>query len=220
MMFNIVIIISNIIILFYLINIILKNKNIEKFTGFLELISSINTDKNIDSKNDLNNITNIPNIPKNTKKETKYIYLKKMKDNKYLYKYIFFNKNYDKYMIMMENNKNYKKEIMFFDIKNNRIGESILQIYNKIIINISFFDHNMNIEYFNNFKSIKIYLDNDDKIFYINKKDDYYTINLFTLNIGKIDYDIDDNYYRIIIYSDYKKYLNMFGIGFILMLHN
>jgi hypothetical protein len=219
-MFNIVIIISNIIILFYLINIILKNKNIEKFTGFLELISSINTDKNIDSKNDLNNITNIPNIPKNTKKETKYIYLKKMKDNKYLYKYIFFNKNYDKYMIMMENNKNYKKEIMFFDIKNNRIGESILQIYNKIIINISFFDHNMNIEYFNNFKSIKIYLDNDDKIFYINKKDDYYTINLFTLNIGKIDYDIDDNYYRIIIYSDYKKYLNMFGIGFILMLHN
>ena len=78
---------------------------------------------------------------------------------------------------------------------------------------------NIIIEYYDKFNSIKIYLENDDKIFHINKKNNNYIIKLYTLNIGSIIYDEYNDIYKIIVLEDYKTYLNLFGIGIIMLLH-
>ena len=62
-------------------------------------------------------------------------------------------------------------------------------------------------------------MENDDKIFHISKNNKNYIIKLYTLNIGSIIYDEYNNIYKIIVLEDYKTYLNLFGIGIIMLLH-
>ena len=40
------------------------------------------------------------------------------------------------------------------------------------------------------------------------------------MKIGKINYNNETSYYKIIVYEEYKTYLNIFGIGLTMTLHN
>jgi hypothetical protein len=239
-MINIYLIIIFFILLFLIIY-FYKNKNIEKFTGILDIFSSINTPNNTVSNNTVsnntvsnntvsnntvsNNTTDIVNINppniivnnvNNFSRTIKYIYLKKIDNNKYF----FYNKNNDVYLTVFQSENNYEKKIIIKDLQNNIIGNLINHIYNKIIIKTSLYKNNINIDFSNNFQTIKIYLTDDDKYFNIIMKDNNYTINLFMENIGKIKYDKDDDLYKIMVYEQYKNYLNLIGIAFILLLNN
>ena len=203
-----------------------RDKNIEKFTGLLDILSSNN--------NMINNSSNIPNntidtidsidstniIINNTNhfpRNIKYIYLKKIENNN---KYFFYNKNNDVYLSFLQSENNYQKKVIIKDLQNNIIGNLISHIYNKIIIKTSLYKNNINIDFSNNFQTVRIYLDNDEKSFNIIKKDNNYIINNYMENIGKIKYDNTDNIYKIMVYDEYKIYLNLIAIGFIILLNN
>ena len=195
----------------------------ENFTGFLDQLSKITdpTHKIIQNKVEIYK----PEEKKkdiSTKKETKYIYIIQTKLAKSIYpgdfKYSFYNKDRNNYMILTGNLKN-KNEIKLFDINNNVIGGLLYERYNNFIFYLKLLSNednnkNINIEFFNNYKNAKIYLDNDDKEFYINKDKSnktVYDIFLFkNKKIGKI------NGGKIIVYEDYKIYLNAFGLAYIL----
>lgn len=91
-MINIYLIIIFFILLLFVIY-LNRNKNIEKFTGLLDILSSINTPNNATSNNvTSNNVTDIVNINppniivnniNNFSRNIKYIYLKKIDNNKY-----------------------------------------------------------------------------------------------------------------------------------------
>ena len=206
-------ILSIFLIILYIILIIkLINLNkIEKFTEFITFFKLLSTPKkNVFIEKSLNKEENI-------KKKIKYIFIKYISKDRVG----FYNKNLNKYIEVYINNSNYKKNIIIKDLDSKVIGEIINQIYNKIIFKLSIYKDYINIEYFNNFKSVKIYLDNDDKIFTIesnNNKNNVYIIKLFTLNIGKIRNN--NNIYKIMVYEEYKLYLNLFGLGMIVLLHN
>ena len=224
-MINIYLIIIFFILLLFVIY-LNRNKNIEKFTGLLDILSSINTPNNATSNNvTSNNVTDIVNINppniivnniNNFSRNIKYIYLKKIDNNKYF----FYNKNNDVYLTVFQSENNYEKKIIIKDLQNNIIGNLINHIYNKIIIKTSLYKNNINIEFSNNFQTIKLYLTDDDKYFNIIKKDDNFIINIFMENIGKIKYDKNDDLYKIMVYEQYKIYLNLIGIGFILLINN
>jgi hypothetical protein len=205
-----------------------NNKRKENFVGFLDFVSSItetNTekkDKNIINEEDIikmENTTLISNEIINKKKIKKYIYISKINYNSNIIKYNFYNKENDQYLNTIINNDINLNKILIKDVSNNIIGKDINKIHNKIIINLNIYKNNIIIEYYNKFNSIKIYLEDDDKIFYINKKNDNYIISLYTLKIGSIIYDENNNIYKIIVLEDYKTYLNLFGIGIIMLLH-
>lgn len=205
-------ILSIFLIILYIILIIkLINLNkIEKFTEFITFFKLLSTPKkNVFIEKSLNKEENI-------KKKIKYIFIKYISKDRVG----FYNKNLNKYIEVYINNSNYKKNIIIKDLDSKVIGEIINQIYNKIIFKLSIYKDYINIEYFNNFKSVKIYLDDDDKIFTIesNNKNQVYIIKLFTLNIGKIRNN--NNIYKIMVYEEYKLYLNLFGLGMIVLLHN
>jgi hypothetical protein len=208
-----------------------NNKKKENFIGFLEMVSSI-TETNIkkdddDFDEDIKNNNKIVkndevNLDTTNKKIKKYIYISKINYNSSIIKYNFYNKDNEVYLnttINNDNNTNNTNTILIKDISNNIIGKDINKRHNKITLNFNMYKSNIIIEYYNKFNSIKIYLENDDKFFHINKKNNNYTINLYTLNIGSIIYDEYNNIYKIIVLEDYKTYLNLFGIGIIMLLH-
>ena len=199
----------------------------ENFTGFLDQLSKITdpTHKIPENKVEIYKSKSEDEEKKKTiipKKETKYIYIIQTKLLKSIYpgdfKYSFYNKDRNNYMILTGNLKN-KNEIKVFDINNNVICGLLYERYNNFIFYLKLLSNednnkNINIEFFNNYKNAKIYLDNDDKEFYINKdkiNKTVYNIFLFkNKKIGKI------NSGKIIVYEDYKIYLNVFGLAYIL----
>jgi len=199
----------------------------ENFTGFLDQLSKITdpTYKLPENKVQMYKPKSEEEENKKTKpskKETKYIYIVETKLSKNVYpgdfKFLFYNKNKNNYMILTGNLKN-KNEIKLFDINNNVIGGLLYERYNNFIFYLKLLSNednnkNINIEFFNNYKNAKIYLDNDDKEFYINRdkiNKTVYDIFLFkNKKIGKI------NGGKIIVYEDYKIYLNAFGLAYIL----
>jgi len=201
-----------------------NNKKKENFIGFLEMVSSITEkDNNIINKDteDIKNNNEIVTINENTtiKKVKKYIYISKINYNLSIIKYNFYNKDDEVYLNTTINNDNNLNKILIKDVSNNIIGKDINKRHNKITLNFNMYKSNIIIEYYNKFNSIKIYLENDDKIFHINKKNNNYIIKLYTLNIGSIIYDEYNNIYKIIVLEDYKTYLNLFGLGIIMLLH-
>ena len=119
---------------------------------------------------------------------------------------------------------NILKEVKILDNSNILIGNLLSEKHNKFILNLDLYDNrNLHIDFYNNFQECKLYLDDDDKIFFIKKKDGSYFIYLFSKFIGKINVDttgrIKKNKYKVIVYDEYKIYLNLFGIGFILMMN-
>lgn len=218
---------------------IIKYKNTEKFTNILELLNtSLENNKKhqypITVYEDNNDISNISDKSKNIiKKNIKYIYLLKIKNNSY----IFYNKNLKQYMTATTNYNQKINNILFKDLKNKIVGNLISEKYNNLVIYLKFYNKNSNFEYLKDFKEIKFYLDNDDKYFFIKKdtknKDTYtkynsnnsnnsnnYMIYLFNLLIGKIIYNNDKKIYKIMCYQEYKTYLNLFGIGLIFLITN
>ena len=219
---------------------------IERFTGFLEILSNISNKKpEILDKPKSNNIPNkseIIELP--IKKNIKYIYLMEINNlPNNNFKYIFYDKNHNKYMNITGNINEYRKELIIKDLDNNNIGNIVNDKYNKYVISSTIYPNNINIEYFNNFNSIQIYLDNDDKNFSIKNNDPLSfnhvrdmksnvaglnsrkenmmkeaIINLYDMKIGKIK--LSDGNIKITVYEEYKTYLNLFGIGLILLLHN
>ena len=148
------------------------------------------------------------------KSKIKYIFIEK--NNVYYY---FYNKNLNEYMSLKYNINNSIKNMMITDLKNENIGYIKNEIYNKIIISLNIYENNdIIIEYLNNFKEIKIYLEDDDKVFKITKEDNIYIIYLFNKKIGKIKKD--NKLYKIMVYEEYKIYLNLFGIGIIILLNS
>jgi hypothetical protein len=196
-----------------------KNNRIETFVGILEILSDI-----VDSKEqkveEKNNSTELSELAKDNeqppKKETKFIYISQVQNNDTLFKYNFYDKDYSTYMVLYESIKNYEKNILIKDSKNNIIGNKINEHYNKIIFSLELYKKNIILEYYDNYNYIKIYLENDDKIFTIKNNEIY----LYEMKIGKINYNNENSYYKIIVYEEYKTYLNIFGIGFAMTLHN
>jgi len=192
--------------------------NIEKFTELLDLFLDNNIKTDIKTNNIKQPIIEKEIEPQLIKKNIKYIYIINIEniDNK-KFKYYYLNKKNQPYMTLYGNNTNFNKDIKLKDVNNNLIGNIINEKYNIYIFQNSIFNKNLNIHYINKFKEIKMYLDNDDKIFYIKKKYDSYIINLYNLYIGKIKND--GHKYRIMVYENYKTYLNLFGLGLIFLLH-
>jgi len=197
----------------------------ENYTGFLDQFSKITDPTYTIPKNKVQLYKSEDDVKKKdipVKKEIKHIYIIQTKLVKSVYpgdfKYLFYNKNKNNYMILTGNLKN-KNEIKLFDIKDNIIGGLLYERYNNFIFYLKLLstednNKNINIEFFNNYKNAKIYLDNDDKEFYINKDKSNKTLyNIFLFRnkkIGKI------NGGKIMVYEDYKIYLNAFGLAYIL----
>jgi len=197
-----------------------KNNNIEKFVGILEILSDI-----VDSKEKIEKTNNNIELPKENEKiieqepskiETKFIYISQIQNNDTLFKYNFYDKDYSIYMVLYESIKNYEKNILIKDSKNNMIGNKINEHYNKIIFSLDLYKKNIVLEYYDNYNIIKIYLEDDDKIFTIKNNEIY----LYEMKIGQINYNNKTSYYKIIVYEEYKTYLSIFGIGLTMTLHN
>jgi len=146
------------------------------------------------------------------------------KQKKY-YKYAIYKEKDTVFVIELEisdDNKLQIKNIEIKDIKNSLIGSLISEKYTTLKFKLDFYKNNIiNIEYKDNYKSVKIYLDDDDKIFYIIFKNNKYFVYLFNnVEIGIIKKDIDKNIYKIMVYEEYKLYLNLIALGLITLLNN
>lgn len=198
-----------------------NDSKIEGFIGILDVLSdSINFKNN--PENNEKKINNVEPVVKTVeilepvveKKLTKFIYLEEYYGNDKLFKYNFYDKNNLNYMVLYENVEDYKKNILIKDNKNNILGKNINEHYNKIIFTLELYNSNIILEYYDNYNYIKIYLENDDKIFMIRNNNIY----CYQMLIGKINYK--EGKYKIIVYDEYKTYLNIFGIGYAMILHN
>jgi hypothetical protein len=145
----------------------------------------------------------------------KYIYFSLKSLENYPIKYKFYDKKYNNYMTLYINDS----DIQIYDIDNNIIGKKINNKYNKYIFTLNMFNNkNINFEIYNYYNDVKIYLDNSDKYFYVKYvNSDKYNIYLFSKKIGKIIYKDDIKSYKVIILEDYKIYINLFAIAFILI---
>jgi hypothetical protein len=200
-----------------------KYKTKEDFIGILEILKEYNDRlgpsrneeviEQVNIKEDGTKQVNIKEESKQVnKQEKRYVYIEPT-DNPS--KYRFYDKNYNNYTNLYIDQQNIK----LYDPNNNIIGKLISEIYNKFTLNIDYYNkNNIHIDFYNNFNELKLYVEDDDKYFYIKNIDNEYSIFLFNKNIGKIYYD--NSYYKIIVYEDYKNYLNLFGIGLILLLRN
>lgn len=164
------------------------------------------------TKNDIKE-KEIKEIKKN---EIKYIYVLPQNQLNDHITYLFYNKFNKNYLKLKFYNKSNIFKIFLYNIHNNQVGKLLYYENNKYIFKLDFFnDKNLNIDFFNEYKETKIYFDNDDKYFYIkesNKKNKEYNIYLFNKLIGKINIDR-----KIFVFDEYKDYLNIFGITYILM---
>lgn len=145
----------------------------------------------------------------------KYIYFSLKSLENYPIKYKFYDKKYNNYMTLYINDY----DIQIYDIDNNIIGKKINNKYNKYIFTLNMFNNkNINFEIYNYYNDVKIYLDNSDKYFYVKYvNSNKYNIYLFSKKIGKIIYKDDIKSYKVIILEDYKIYINLFAIAFILI---
>jgi hypothetical protein len=195
----------------------------ENFIGFLEVLSDTiggNDKDKINNTEKIHNLNNNIEKNNNTKeieeiKNFKYIYISLKSLDNYPIKYKFYNKKYENYMTLYINNSN----IEIYDIDNKIIGKKINNKYNNYVFSLNMFNNkNINFELYNYYNNVKIYLDNADKYFYLKNMDfDKYDIYLFSKKIGKIIYKDDLNSYKVIILEDYKIYINLFAIAFILI---
>ena len=131
--------------------------------------------------------------------------------------YYFTNKNKHYYMKVNVYNKDYQKNYDIKNYKNETIGKYLGQKYNILEFKLDFYKEVINIELDQYDHYIKMYFNNihsADKVFYIKKEDDIYLIYCFESQIGKI---ISDNsLFKISCLDEYKIFLNLFGIGYII----
>jgi hypothetical protein len=198
-----------------------NNKN-EHFIGLLEIISNTVGGKYDNRQKTYSKIIDNPEL---IKKETRHIYIKNNSKDYYLYnkkKY-----NYSKINIDLNNNK-----LVIFDNHNNKIGKLIKNYYNDYFIESDIFlNKDITVNFTNHYRNAKINIKNDNKYFYVKKYayDNYeknkedtintlYNIYMYALKIGKIKmisgYNKENAIYKIIVYEEYKDYLNIFATVF------
>ena len=217
-----------------------ENITIEKFTELLDLVSEYSHNENESKKklknltliqpiknkldqNDINNQNHLNDTNNQSNKDIdiRFIYLYHLKNSNH---YIFYNKNYEDYIKIIPKISDSKKTIKIEDIHKNLIGSLITYKYNIYNYQLDLYKKNLNMEFIDEYKSLKIYFDDGDKIFYIkhNKKqeNESYTIFLFEMIIGKIKFNEDSKMYKIMVYKEYKEYLNLFGIGLVTFITN
>ena len=152
-------------------------------------------------------------------KNFKYIFIKYNSQTKFY----FLNFDQKKYMTCEYDIIKYKINFKIFNNENKQIGKFINDKYNKITLNINYYKNPIIIEFLNNFSKIKCYIENDEKWFYIYKIDTLYSIDIYQSNIGYIDLvnEEEENLkYKINIQDEYKKYLNLIGLGLIFLIKN
>lgn len=211
-------------------------KQREDFIGILQIISDTVGGKYDSRPKIYSSSKTIGNdIENDIKKEDRYIYIKNNLNNPT--KYMFYNKKNKNYA-NLNININHDK-LVIYNISNTKIGELTKHIYNDYFIKSDIFSNKeINVNFMNYYKDVKINIEGDDKYFFIKKYNEniktntntnnntnneniLYNIYLYGLKIGKIKNlkKIDDNnIYKIIIYEEYKKYLNIFGVVFTMLL--
>jgi hypothetical protein len=212
----------------------------ENFIGVSSLLLTFVGNNNINniidnnySNVDENNIKTSNSYEKNIKNEKikkneinkKFIYIIDNESQYGNFKYRFYDKEMNNYMNLY-GRLGTIKELKLLDLENNVIGNLLSEKHNKYILNSELYgDRNINIEFYNNFKELKIYLNNSDKIFFIKIVNNTYLIYLYSKFIGKIYFEKNGkknkyNKYKISVYEEYKNYLNLFAISFIMMINN
>jgi hypothetical protein len=187
------------------------NSNSNSNSTLLDFISYVSQDKPVPyTKTILKDQETVKQSDPKT--ETRFIYLEKIDTNangikKTKVTYIFYNKSYNKYMTLYGTNL---KDIVVKDIDNNYVGKYVKEKYNKYNFELVFYKDNIiNVQFLDNYKSVRLFLEDDDKVFTIKNNNIY----LFTKKIGQINED--GSKYKIIVYQEYKEYLNLFALGFI-----
>jgi hypothetical protein len=109
---------------------------------------------------------------------------------------------------LINNNK-----FLLLDYENKIIGKVLSEKYNKYIIETTIYPQTpLHIELYNNYENVKMQKESSNDVFYIKKNKIY----LHALHIGKINEDNTNNSIKIIVYKEYKIYLNLFAIGYII----
>lgn len=209
-------------ILLFLIN-VYNQKNIENFKSFEDNIITLlnpkykNNNEIVYYKDNSENI----NIPKSNKKETRFIYIIPLNKKKYL----FYNKKKQNYLYLTNDFDNNLYNMNLYDIKNDLVGKLLINESSKFIFKLDFIskDNYINIHFYNDYKEAKIIIDNDSEYFYVkqlnnqafnkynHKRNKEYEIYEYAKKIGKIDYNG-----KVVVYEEFKKYLSVFGLTYIL----
>ena len=227
-----IIIIVSILFILYLVNIYYQTK-VEHFKSLEEsIISILDPSKDKKNKNKYYKIetpvisTEVEKIviidkPKEIKKEKRFIFIVPINNNKYL----FYDKNKKNYLYLINDMNDHSYKIKIYNVKNNLVGKLLVNETHKFIFKLDCIsvDNNINIEFYNNYEEAKVFVDNDDNYFYIkllqnqsfnkynHKRNKEYEIYVYSKKIGLIDYNG-----KVIVYEEYKKYLNLFGLTYIL----
>ena len=189
-------------------------------------INKIVNDNIINNYSNVNNNINIDKINGNeslTKINKKHIFIIENESFEGKFKYRFYDKEFNNYMNLYGRLGGVIKELKLLDLENNIIGNLLSEKHNKFILNSNLYgEKNINIEFYNNFNEIKIYLNDSDKIFFIKNIKNTYLIYLYSKFIGKIYFLKEGkiNKYKITVYEEYKNYLNLFAIGFIMIINS
>ena len=154
-------------------------------------------------------------------KEKRFIYIVPSNKNKFL----FYDKNKNNYLYLIDDNNDNLYKIKLYDIHNNIVGKLLVHETNKFVFKLDYIseDNYINIHFYNDYEEAKVFVDNDDKYFYIkylknqkfnkynHKRNKEYEIYEYSKKIGQIDYNG-----KVIVYEDSKKYLTVFGLTYIL----
>jgi len=217
---------------------ILNNDKNEHFIGLLEIISNTvggkydNRPKTYIESNDNQELI---------KKETRHIYIKnnsnKSNNSKDYYLYNKKKYNYAKLNVNMNHNK-----IAILDKNDNKLGNLTKHHYNDYYIESEIFvNKEIIVNFINQYDDAKINIKDDDKYFYIKKIQnvnndnidlsdndnsiDMYIIYVYGLKIGKIKnisdkmHHSNNSIFKIIVYEEYKEYLNIFAMVFTMLLN-
>jgi hypothetical protein len=209
--------------------------NQENFIGVSSLLLTLVGNNNINTIVNDNIINNHSNVNNNikvdkineknplTKINKKHIFIIENESFEGKFKYRFYDKELNNYMNLYGSLGVVIKELKLLDLENNIIGNLLSEKHNKFILNSNLYgEKNINIEFYNNFNEIKIYLNDSDKIFFIKNVKNTYLIYLYSKFIGKIYFlkEGKNNKYKITVYEEYKNYLNLFALGFIMMVNS
>lgn len=189
---------------------------------FYYFLLVIETFDNTNANDKSSTSTTNTEIKGNEKKKLRYIYIVNSNEeiNKTnVYKYSFYNKDYKRYLKLYGQYKNYKKYVILKDFEDSIIGNFQESRYNIDVIKTGLYDDNMTFEYTNNYHSVRCYIANDENLFTIKMEKGNYLIYLYALNIGKIKYNEEKKIYSVIVFEEYKIYLNLIAIGFIMLLN-
>jgi hypothetical protein len=168
-----------------------------------------------------NSLVDNKNNKEKNKKETRYIHVIPLNNNKYL----FYNKNKEYFMYLTHDMNDHYYKIKLFNVQNNIVGKLLVQESNKFIFKLDFIsdDNYINIHFYNDYEEAKIFIDNDSEYFYIkllknqkfnkynHKRNKEYEIYEYSKKIGKIDYNG-----KVVTYEEFKKYLTIFGLTYVL----